>query len=258
MPSFGRVVVVLGGAALFLAACASGDDTTAASLTDSPWRATQYADAAGTMVQPREGSILSAHFDGERVTGSAGCNNYTGGYAAGDGTIEIGPLAATLKLCDGGMEEEVDYLSAMQSADAYVITDGMLRLENGGTVVAEYEAAPVGLPGTAWNVTSMNNGKEGMQSLVVGTEITVGFSEGGTVSGSTGCNEYSGSYEVTDDAIEMGPFAVTERACAEAEAMDQEAVFVGYLQSAVTFTITDQLLTLFDAEGSKLLDARQT
>lgn len=257
MRSFGRPVVVFGVACLFLTACASGDDTAAASLTDAPWRATQYADASGTLVEPRPGSILSAHFDGRQVAGSAGCNNYSGGYAAEDGSIEIGPLAATLMLCEGDMEEETDYLSAMQGADAYVVSGETLQLKSGETVVVEYGAAPVGLPGTAWRVTSMNNGNQGMQSLVIGTEITLDFSEDGTVSGSTGCNEYTGSYEVTDDVIEIGPVAATERACADVEAMDQEAVFLGYLQAAATFAITDQQLTLFDAEDTKLLDARQ-
>jgi len=88
--SFCRLVAVVGAAGLVLAAC-SGDD--AVGLTDSPWRASQYVDASGALVDPGEDTVLSATFDGEQVAGSAGCNNYFGGYTTDGDAISFGPLA---------------------------------------------------------------------------------------------------------------------------------------------------------------------
>lgn len=68
-------------------------------------------------------------FDDEgRVYGNAGCNNFTGSYRVKKGSIEIGPLASTLKFCEGRMDAEQDFLTALQSATSYRATDTVLKL----------------------------------------------------------------------------------------------------------------------------------
>ncbi len=138
--SFCRLMAVIGAAGLVFAACSSGDD--AASLTDSPWQATQYLDASGGLADPAEGTILSATFDGEEVTGSAGCNNYFGAYTTDGDAISIGPLASTQMFCEGGMDEETAYLTAIQTADSFEISGDTLELKQGDTTMVVYEAAP--------------------------------------------------------------------------------------------------------------------
>ena len=137
--SFCRLVAVVGAAGLVMAAC-SGDD--AAGLTDSPWRASQYADASGGLIDPVEGTVLSATFDGEQVAGSAGCNNYFGGYTTDGDAISFGPLASTQMFCEGAMDQETAFLTAMQTADSYAISGDTLELKQGDTTVVVYEAAP--------------------------------------------------------------------------------------------------------------------
>jgi heat shock protein HslJ len=138
--SYYRLVAVIGGVGLVLAACSGGDE--AAGLTDSPWRASQYVDASGGLVDPIQDTILSATFDGEQVTGSAGCNNYFGGYTTDGDAISIGPLASTQMFCEGAMDQEIAFLTAMQTADSYEISGNTLELKQGNTSVVIYEAAP--------------------------------------------------------------------------------------------------------------------
>jgi heat shock protein HslJ len=256
----GRFVLVFGVAALLLASCGSDEDAApSGDVTDSPWRATQYLDAGGTLTAPTEGAILSAHFDGEEVAGSAGCNNYFGAYTTDGDTIDIGPLASTQMFCEFVMDQEMAYLTAMQSADTFEVSGETLELRQGDTVLVVYEAASVELADTSWNVLAMLNYTDGFASVLNGTDVTIDFGADGGISGSTGCNEYSGTYEVDGDAIVIGTLAVTERACLEPEgAMEQETIFLDRLQGAATFAIVDDELTLFDTDGNRLLTASLT
>jgi len=83
----------------------------------------------------------TALFEDGRVTGSGGCNSYQGTYetgqAEGHNTLKIGPLAATMMMCDPAiMDQEDAFLSALQAATAYRLEDGSLVLEYpGGSLV---------------------------------------------------------------------------------------------------------------------------
>lgn len=54
-------------------------------------------------------------FDGTRLSGSAGCNRFGGGYKVTDGMLSAGPLAATMMACPGpAMEQERAFFDLMQ------------------------------------------------------------------------------------------------------------------------------------------------
>ncbi|WP_137870506.1 META domain-containing protein [Sphingopyxis sp. 2PD] len=56
----------------------------------------------------------SLQFDGTRLSGSAGCNRFSGGYSAVDGTLTAGPLMATKMACPGaGMTQESAFFKLM-------------------------------------------------------------------------------------------------------------------------------------------------
>jgi heat shock protein HslJ len=89
-------------------------------------------------------------------------------------------------------------------------------------------------------------------SPISGTTITATF-EDGQVSGSAGCNSYSGSYQVSGDTITVGAVAITEMACLEPEGvMEQELLFVEFLTDAQTFRIADGQLQTFRPDGEAL------
>ncbi len=65
------------------------------------------------------------------VTGSSGCNNYSGNSKPGDyaTALSIGPLTTTRKLCPPAISTiEQQYLSALQSVDSWSFDGGLLRL----------------------------------------------------------------------------------------------------------------------------------
>lgn len=86
------------------------------------------------------GTELTVAFGADgRVTGSAGCNTFMGGYKQEDGTITIGPLASTRKLCAepaGVMEQEAQFLAALESAATYQLDGDMLHLRTADDALA--------------------------------------------------------------------------------------------------------------------------
>jgi len=73
------------------------------------------------------------------------------------------------------------------------------------------------------------------------------------VSGSSGCNSYSGSYETDEKEISFGPLASTLMACMDPDdVMEQESQYLAWLQEAQTFSVTQGELMIFRHDGEAL------
>lgn len=62
---------------------------------------------------------ITAVFEGDAISGSAGCNEYNGTVTRNGDDITIGELASTRKMCaepEGIMDQEERYLSALQTS----------------------------------------------------------------------------------------------------------------------------------------------
>ncbi|OHD09542.1 META domain-containing protein [Sphingopyxis sp. RIFCSPHIGHO2_12_FULL_65_19] len=72
----------------------------------------------------------SLQFDGVRLSGSAGCNRFSGSYSVADGTLAAGPLVATKMACPGaGMAQESAFFVLMRGPVSLSFpTDGTLIL----------------------------------------------------------------------------------------------------------------------------------
>jgi len=112
---------------------------------------------------------------------------------------------------------------------------------------------------TEWVLESY--GIQGSQQAVIpGTKITATFdSTEGTVSGSTGCNHYSGSYEVDSDVLAISRIAMTEMACLEPEGiMEQEQRYVSALGTSGRYDYQDGELKIFYSPGEVLVFKQTT
>ncbi len=94
------------------------------------WDLTWYANRNGGLVTVMGSSqiTLDVNQDGT-LSGSAGCNTYNASYDQDQDQISLGPIATTKMFCaepEGIMEQEADYLAALASASAFVISDAEL------------------------------------------------------------------------------------------------------------------------------------
>jgi len=101
-------------------------------LAGTTWEVTAFNNGKQAVVGVLEGTTLTASFgkDGN-ISGNAGCNNYNGPYKVDGDQITIGPLASTMKMCSdpaGIMDQEAQYLAALQSAANYQIEGNVLEL----------------------------------------------------------------------------------------------------------------------------------
>jgi heat shock protein HslJ len=108
--------------------------------------------------------------------------------------------------------------------------------------------------GEVWTLTALM----GQPPLPV-TTITAEFGQDGApsdgrVSGSSGCNTYSGPYEVDGNKLSFGqPMASTLMACQPA-VMEQEVAYMGALASVATYEIKDGTLTLYDSDKTAVAE----
>ena len=107
-------------------------------LDGSAWNVVNYNNGREAVVGVLTDTELTAVFEGDEISGSAGCNNYFGGYSAADGDIEIGPLASTRKACagEGVMEQEAEFLAALESAATYSISGDRLEMRTADDALA--------------------------------------------------------------------------------------------------------------------------
>ncbi len=229
-------------------------------LSGTYWQLTGYNNGKGGFSSVLAGTEITAIFsDDGKLTGLAGCNNYTSSYSTEGTHISIGPTAATMMMCsdpEGIMEQESQYLAALETAGAYDIKGSQLDMKDldGARVVSYVAVPPQTLGGSSWHVISYNNGKQAVVSVIIGTEITADFKDG-KLTGSAGCNNYMASYEVNGDNIgdniTVGPAATTRKMCSEPEGiMEQEAQYLAALETAATYQIQSDRMEMHTADGA--------
>jgi heat shock protein HslJ len=163
-----------------------------------------------------------------------------------------------LAACGGGDDDDPAVTTTTTTTAAATTTTN----DDGGSAAPE-------LAGTSWNVTDYALDGS-ITNVWPDTEVTVAFATDGTVSGSTGCNEYAGPYVtegpydpfeegVRDDAdgqtIDFGPLVVTERACTPQHVMDQEGEYLALLDETGRWLIGRGNLLLRGDDGSFLVEA---
>lgn len=224
-------------------------------LEGPEWLLSELRGPEGELQPALPGVDATAIFDGERVGGNGSCNQYGGSYTLDGSSLSIGPLMSTMMACQepGVMEQEAALTGLMAQVASYQIEGETLRLlDANGQVLLVFQAREmVELPGSSWEATMVNNGREAVVSLLPGTSITATFGEDGTLSGNAGCNQYNAGYSASEGEIEIGPAASTRKFCGEPEGlMDQEAAYLAALEQAATYTIRGLVLELRDAQGA--------
>lgn len=105
------------------------------------------------------------------------------------------------------------------------------------------------LTGTTWHVAlidgdALASGEDGDDTI----EVTLQFDADGRLNGRAGCNRYSADYQLSGEALTVGPVASSKMAC-PGEAMAIEERFLGRLTSTRRFDIGEagELILIGDA-----------
>lgn len=230
-----RLVVLIGLAAVI--GCGDEDDGGAAvgasSFEDVPWMI-----ASGP----------SATFADGTVAGSTGCNRFTASYTVDGDALEIGTAASTRMACEPPFAAaERRFLAALDRVAGWETAGGELVLSDadGNELLRFAEPSPEG----SWTATMFRQ-RDAVSSPLPETEVTAVF-DGGTLTGSAGCNTYRATYTVDRGSISIEDPAATRKACAEPPGvMEQEQAYLSALPRAVSYRVEGSTLSLLTAEGT--------
>jgi heat shock protein HslJ len=94
--------------------------------------------------------------------------------------------------------------------------------------------ATTDLPGSTWELVAMDG------EAVAAAVPTLAFDEQGGVSGSTGCNTFSGEVAIDGNALTFGPLVTTRMACADPAANAQEEAFLSAMEGVSAYAVDDE------------------
>ena len=201
------------------------------------WRLTSYLNGANVMTTVTGEKPVTAKFDSSgALSGSGGCNQYSATYKVTGTSISITQPITTLMACpEPIMQQETMYLAQLTKASSYnSLGDTLTFFDASGAAILVYKRP---LDGVAtqppivgvWDLFSYNNGKGGIQTVIIGSETTADFRADWKLSGSGGCNQYSAEYTTTaSNGITITQPITTLMACAE-PIMQQETQYFSLL-----------------------------
>ena len=228
-------------------------------LNGTGWTLTDYV-SGGRSVKILDGTTVTMVFSQEgRMTGSAGCNHYFASYDLKGTKITIGQAGSTMMYCTGAgvMEQESSYLALLnEAASVSSVNDRLTFADVQGMTILSFARivlpAPEPLVGTTWTLDSLYTA-DAVSSVIAGTTITAVFGEDGRVSGSAGCNNYFGSYTVTESSLSTSSIGSTRMNCPGTGIMQQENTYLASLGRTAGFSISGNRLSLADMHGATLL-----
>lgn len=211
------------------------------------WQATSISEK-----KPIPNTNLTVQFDNQgKVVGFDGCNNFNSTYTLNGENININPqMASTQKACPQEiMDQANNFTKLIISSTKYENNNGIMKLYQGNTNGLVFSGSTNPLAKTTWDINGYNNGKQAVVSPIINTNPNINFSDDGTVSGSTGCNTFTGVYSIDSKSITISKLASTQRECFEPEGiMKQETSILEYLEKAKTWNLQGNQLSLRTAE----------
>jgi heat shock protein HslJ len=111
-----------------------------------------------------------------------------------------------------------------------------------------------GLTANRWRLQSYSSPQTGLMTPLAGTEINARFEANGSLSGSAGCNTYSGGFTAYDETLRTSNLSATQSVCDSPQGiMEQESRYISLLSQAARFSVSAGQLNVFDNNGNRIL-----
>jgi len=213
---------------------------------------------------PGGGPMTLGFADGQ-ISAFAGCNRGSGAVDLTGGRLRTGDLAMTMMGCPPPRDAADGWLSRFLSAEpSWTLTGDDLTLSTDAGTVTLRDRKVVNpdrpLVGTAWRVDTLVTADAVTTSAALdSSRPMLTLSADGTASGFTGCNQFNGRAEISEDSegsqpgtVDFGPLATTRRAC-EGDLDEIEKAVLRVLDGRVEYSIDADRLTLTGADRNGLV-----
>jgi heat shock protein HslJ len=165
--------------------------------------------------------------DQKRVSGSGGCNRFSGAFEIDGAMIKFSRIASTKMAClDAEVQRiETKFLELLETTTRFEIQENTLRLyANDVSVLVLVDRAansqtraPTGaadLKGTSWQLVKFQGGDDKTIKPDDGSKYTITFGNDGRVSARIDCNRGSGTWKSSGpNQLQFGPLGLTRAMC---------------------------------------------
>ncbi|MFD3706830.1 META domain-containing protein [Nocardia sp. NPDC058658] len=204
------------------------------------------------------GGPMTLTFTDGRISASSGCNSAGGTVDLSNHVLHTSPLAGTLMACPGDRANADAWQSTFLESDPTWRLDGDRLTLTGKSVTIHLTDKKIVSPdkpliGTEWVVTSLLTPDAQVRSTALDqASPTLTIGEGGTVSGTAGCNRMTGTSGVGPGESVTFAIATTEMMCPP-EVMEVEQDVLRALDGKTTATVDADTLTLRNDNGYGLV-----
>lgn len=191
------------------------------------------------------------------IYGFGGVNNYNTSATVAGSDFSVGEIATTLMAGDPEMENfERIFLDVLASADTITFSAGSSGAVIGDSIGRNAVILKrLGLEDSGWVLTSYNTGNAvaSLDSGIARPEIV--FGADGSVSGFTGVNYLTGSYELDNGkrTLSFSQMGTTRMAAADEDAAKMEQDYLDLLGRSSVYQLSGDTLRLLDKSGKTLL-----
>ena len=227
-------------------ACSSDEGADAAAGAADPaaliGRTFVSTEVTGTPI-PGDGPLVVEFPQPGRIAATAGCNRAVGDVNLADGVMRTDRLASTMMACPPPKDGADAWLSGLFDTDPQWSVDGDVLTLTGDAVTVSLTDKKIvdpdrPLTGTEWVATTLYTADASTTSTALETSApTLTVSESGSVSGSTGCNRFTGTAQVGDGTLTFGPLGTTRMACPDPEVTAIENHVLAVLAGETTYEI---------------------
>ncbi len=169
---------------------------------------------------------------GGDAVGEGGCNQFAVPYTLDADSLAFGQITSTLMTCDGvGGTVETFYFADLPAVARWAIDGTTLTLSAGdGQPVLAYSVQPTPNLIGSWVIRDYRD-SAGDMIATEDTSVVVAF-DAAMLTGTAGCNGFSGPWSSTDGAASIGPLMSTKMACEPAELMVRESAVIAALEAS--------------------------
>ena len=178
----------------------------------------------------------------KRVTGTGGCNNYSGVFNLNENEFSAPNLASTMMMCVHQNQEGAFLQLLGKTSTISISEENLVFVQEGKQVLEFVKAQPISaadLVGT-WDLHSLQGATANFHFK--GNAPTINFSaDGKSVNGNAGCNRYNASFVLDGNMLSVNGIGTTRMSC---ESIDGERKFVELLSSTNDIEVDGNMLIL--------------
>jgi heat shock protein HslJ len=161
--------------------------------------------------------------------------------------LQVSALASTLMACEPALTDQDAWLTELLTGGPTMsLTGDTLTVQGSDDTITMTKIAATPLEGTLWQLTG-TVANQGVSSLPAETAGSLTITAG-QAAVETGCNNGSGSVEITDSTLTFGPLATTRMACPPDQS-SLEATTLAVLDGEVTYEISGDKLSIRKSAG---------